>query len=150
MAYTKLFSFLLLSTLFLFSSLLPVESTVHRRFMRTKTTAAVAQFLGAHNSIRARHNLPLLQWSTKLANFAKWYANKRRGDCALIHSVSNYGENIFWGMRSRWKPSDAVAAWAAQEAYYDYKDNTCMPNKECLHYTQLVWRSTVKGWLCAN
>lgn len=33
-------------------------------------------------------------------------------------------------------------AWAAQEAYYNYKDNTCMPNKDCLHCTQLVWRNT--------
>ncbi|PIA42065.1 hypothetical protein AQUCO_02100130v1 [Aquilegia coerulea] len=104
----------------------------------------IAQFLSAHNKVRAKHSLPSLTWSNNLANYAKWYAEKRRGDCKLIHSVLNYGENMFWGMGTRWKPSDAVAAWAVQESYYNYRTNTCMRNKECLHYTQLVWRKTSK------
>ncbi|KAK2992534.1 hypothetical protein RJ640_004308 [Escallonia rubra] len=110
--------------------------------MITNPTTTITQLLNAHNAVRARHRLPPLKWNAKLAKYAKFYANKRRGDCALVHSDSNYGENIFWGKGNGWKPADAVAAWAAQEAYYNYKSNTCMAGKDCLHYTQVVWRST--------
>ncbi|CAL1353328.1 unnamed protein product [Linum trigynum] len=101
-----------------------------------------AQMLAAHNAVRARHRLPRLTWSTKLANYAKWYANQRRKDCRLVHSTGDYGENIFWGQGKRWKGTDAVKDWAAQEVYYDYGRDACMANRDCLHYTQLVWRST--------
>ncbi|KAJ8616557.1 hypothetical protein MRB53_035929 [Persea americana] len=57
----------------------------------------ITQFLNPQNEVRARHGLPLLKWDFKLAKFAKWYANQRRSDCALIHSSGDLGENIFWG-----------------------------------------------------
>lgn len=72
------------------------------------------------------------------------YANQRRGDCALIHSTADFGENLFWGGGKRWKPANAVAAWAAEGAHYDYSTNSCSAGDDCLHYTQLVWRTTVK------
>ncbi|OVA12430.1 Allergen V5/Tpx-1-related [Macleaya cordata] len=137
MATTKIMFFLIL---FLFSFFLAhVES---RRSLGMTQSAMITQFLTAHNKVRTKHGLPKLKWNSRLANYAKWYGNQRRGDCALIHSTANYGENIFWGKGKRWKPADAVAAWAAQEAYYNYRTNTCMANKECLHYTQLVWKNT--------
>ncbi|XXG90287.1 hypothetical protein AAC387_Pa12g2094 [Persea americana] len=77
----------------------------------------ITQFLNPQNEVRARHGLPLLKWDFKLAKFAKWYANQRR---------------------------NAVAAWAAEESFYDYKSNQCLRNKDCLHYTQLVWKSIAK------
>ncbi|XP_006845589.2 pathogenesis-related protein PR-1 [Amborella trichopoda] len=83
-----------------------------------------------------------LQWDSKLANVAKWWANQRRGDCALIHSTNNYGENIFWGAGKNWQPADAVTAWFAERAYYNYQTNSCQSNEDCTHYTQLVWRQT--------
>ncbi|KAK9688751.1 hypothetical protein RND81_09G008500 [Saponaria officinalis] len=80
--------------------------------------------------------------NTKLTNYAKWYANQRRGDCALIHSTGPYGENIFWGSENNWTPNQAVNVWSSQEAYYNYKANSFLPNKDCWHYTQVVWRSS--------
>ncbi|KAI3427612.1 SCP domain-containing protein, partial [Psidium guajava] len=100
--------------------------------------------ISSHNAVRAKHNLPPLKWSTSLEDYAKWYASRRRGDCTLIHSTSDYGENIFWGQGRRWTPKEAVTAWAAEEAYYNYNSNTCMAGRDCSHYTQLVWRTTQK------
>ncbi|MQL92148.1 hypothetical protein Taro_024765 [Colocasia esculenta] len=105
-------------------------------------TDTVAEFLNPHNAVRARHNVPPLQWSAALTQVARGYANQRRGDCALVHSTNDYGENLFWGEGRLWKPADAVAAWAAEEASYNYRTNTCKAGADCTHYTQMVWKRT--------
>lgn len=66
-----------------------------------------AEFLNSHNAVRARLGLPPLQWSYESENFAKPCANQRRGDCALVHSPGDFGENLFWGKGKRWKIADA-------------------------------------------
>ncbi|KAK4802568.1 hypothetical protein SAY86_000771 [Trapa natans] len=115
-----------------------------RSLQSTNATAAVIEFLRTHNAVRFKHGVPHLKWSTSLANYAKWYANRRRGDCALIHSSGAFGENLFWGGGRAWKPADAVADWAAEEASYDYGTNSCKGGAACLHYTQIVWKNSVK------
>ncbi|KAH7861018.1 hypothetical protein Vadar_020665 [Vaccinium darrowii] len=141
---TNLLLFLLLVSALLFSLLIhPSESTViHRRSTKSNPKVVVAELLNGHNSLRAGLNLPPLQWNTTLTSYAKWWANQRRGDCALIHSNSDYGENIFWGQGDDWTATEAVEAWEAEESYYNYESNTCMPNRDCTHYTQMVWRTT--------
>ncbi|PIA28601.1 hypothetical protein AQUCO_06800039v1 [Aquilegia coerulea] len=104
----------------------------------------IQDFLVPHNCIRANLGLRPLQWSEKLASFANSWANQRKKDCALIHSNTDYGENIFWGSGKDWTPSNAVAAWAAEKKYYNYKMNTCIQNKDCLHYTQMVWKQSLR------
>ncbi|KAK6927729.1 CAP domain [Dillenia turbinata] len=99
--------------------------------------------LGPHNVIRAKLGLPSLQWSEKIASFARYWAHQRQGDCALIHSDSDYGENLFWGSGKEWTPNKAVEAWAA-EKYYNYHANTCVQNRDCFQYTQLVWKQSLK------
>ncbi|KAM0939251.1 putative CAP domain-containing protein [Dioscorea sansibarensis] len=107
------------------------------------------QFLSGHNRVRAGLGLPPLQWSSSLANYASWWANQRIRDCAMIHSDSNHGENIFWGEGQGWRPEDAVTAWASEKRYYNYGSNSCQINEDCSHYTQMVWRSS--SWLgCAR
>ncbi|OVA12432.1 Allergen V5/Tpx-1-related [Macleaya cordata] len=136
--------FFFISVLLLSSSLLiinPVYS-LNRRVL-SPLPPSISTFLNPHNKIRAQYGLKPLKWSSTLANYAKWYAKQRRGDCKLIHSNSNYGENIFWGEGKRWMPADAISEWVAEKSYYNYKSNRCMPNQECLHYTQLVWKSTL-------
>ncbi|KAL5782896.1 hypothetical protein ACOSP7_007925 [Xanthoceras sorbifolium] len=153
MEIKPLFSYTLLATLLLFSSLHSLtfsHFTFHRRLLyNNKKPAhthinAIQQFLGPHNVARSKLGLPQLKWSKKLARFASWWANQRRGDCALVHSSSDYGENLFWGSGRDWKPSDAVEAWAEERSYYDYKSNRCVNNRDCLHYTQMVWRQSLK------
>ncbi|KAJ0031505.1 hypothetical protein Pint_14206 [Pistacia integerrima] len=83
-----------------------------------------------------------LQWDYKLENYAKWYANQRRYDCALQHSNGQYGENIFWGSGKDWTPAQAVAAWLSEKSSYDYWSNSCLGGSECGHYTQIIWSRT--------
>lgn len=127
----------LVTVFFLFSE---ANATAPRRALSSADT--IAAFLVPQNTVRAKLGLPPLQWSNNLVKFAKSYANQRRGDCALIHSTSNYGENLFWGKGNQWTISDAIAAWAAEQAYYTYSTNTCSPGADCTHYTQMVWRTT--------
>src|SRR5437870_4733894 len=55
------------------------------------------------------------------------------------------GENIAASAPpGHWAASDVVAAWASEAQDYDYATNTCAPGKKCGHYTQLVWRDSVR------
>ncbi|AEE85113.1 putative pathogenesis-related protein [Arabidopsis thaliana] len=104
------------------------------------------QFLFRHNLVRAARFEPPLIWDRRLQNYAQGWANQRRGDCALRHSVSNgefnLGENIYWGYGANWSPADAVVAWASEKRFYHYGSNTCDAGQMCGHYTQIVWKST--------
>ncbi|XP_047320399.1 pathogenesis-related protein PR-1-like [Impatiens glandulifera] len=107
------------------------------------STPTAAQFLGPQNVARAALRLPPLTWSNKLQQYAEAYANRRKGDCALIHSPENtYGENIFWGSGTDWSPAQAVELWLSEKQYYNYFSNSCEQGQECGHYTQIVWRNT--------
>ncbi|KAL5699283.1 hypothetical protein ACHQM5_030211 [Ranunculus cassubicifolius] len=141
------FSYALLGILLLSSSLpcLSLSDTNHaRRVLKPARTSTIQKFLIPHNRVRAKLGLRPLQWSEKLANFAKSYANQRKKDCALRHSNTNYGENIFWGSGKDWRPSDAVTAWADEKKYYNYKLNSCLQKEDCLHYTQIVWKESLR------
>lgn len=156
MEMRALFSYGLIGTFLLLSHSLPslsMSESSHefssqilpRRLLSTTTPySIIQQYLIPHNTIRTQLGLPPLKWSQKLSNFSYSWAIQRQGDCALIHSDTNYGENLFWGSGKDWKPGDAVAAWAAEKSYYNYYTNSCSSNQDCLHYTQMVWRQSLK------
>ncbi|KAK7265296.1 hypothetical protein RJT34_32914 [Clitoria ternatea] len=100
------------------------------------------QFLIPQNAARAAVRLRPLVWDQKLAHYAQWYANQRRNDCALEHSNGPYGENIFWGSGTGWKPAQAVSAWVEERQWYNYGKNSCAEGQMCGHYTQVVWSNT--------
>ncbi|XVF22377.1 hypothetical protein REPUB_Repub12eG0167300 [Reevesia pubescens] len=102
------------------------------------------QFLNAHNKARAHLGEPLFVWDETLASYAQTWANKRSSDCRMIHSYGPYGENIFWGGRDHWSPKDVVRSWVKEHRFYNRKSNACLPGKLCGHYTQIVWRDTIK------
>ncbi|CAN1811414.1 Pathogenesis-related protein PR-1 [Linum perenne] len=107
----------------------------------------VAQFMRPQNAARAALKLPPLRWDDRLARYATLYANRRRQDCAMVHSNGPYGENIFWGSGSGagWTPTHAVSAWVGEKKSYRYWSNSCGGGSEgCGHYTQIVWRRTVR------
>ncbi|XP_057953044.1 pathogenesis-related protein PRB1-2-like [Malania oleifera] len=100
-------------------------------------------FLQLHNEARRAVGVRPLQWDATLEAFAQNYAQQRFGDCALIHSGGPYGENIYVGYGEGF--TDAAAAmkyWVDEKNYYNYDSNTCAIGRECLHYTQIVWRNT--------
>ncbi|XP_020089643.1 pathogenesis-related protein PR-1-like [Ananas comosus] len=123
------------------SSCEPIRPRPSRRLLQS---TMLQQFLVPHNLIRGSLGLPPLQWSDALAGYASWWASQRSGDCALVHSDSDYGENIFWGAGAEWQPGDTVAAWAAESSFYDYGSNSCQPDQDCSHYTQIVWRNSLR------
>ncbi|KAL4188474.1 hypothetical protein AMTRI_Chr08g202490 [Amborella trichopoda] len=85
-----------------------------------------------------------MTWDDNVAAYAQNYANQRAGDCNLIHSGGQYGENLFWGWGADYSAADAVNSWVSEAADYDYNSNTCAAGKQCGHYTQVVRRNSVR------
>ncbi|KAJ1701713.1 hypothetical protein LUZ63_001492 [Rhynchospora breviuscula] len=101
-------------------------------------------YMNAHNKARAAVGVGGVSWDSTVQAYAQSYANKRKGDCKLIHSGGPYGENLFWGWGKDYSGIDAVDNWVSEKQYYNYNTNTCASGKVCGHYTQVVWRSTTK------
>ncbi|RWR77918.1 pathogenesis-related protein PRB1-3-like protein [Cinnamomum micranthum f. kanehirae] len=101
-------------------------------------------FLRAHNAARARVRVGPMTWDNNVAAYARNYANQRRGDCRLVHSGGPYGENIFWGSGREFTAADAVNSWESEKQFYNRNSNTCAAGKVCGHYTQVVWRNSVR------
>ncbi|RDY12534.1 Pathogenesis-related protein PR-1, partial [Mucuna pruriens] len=118
------------------------QATIVRTQKRQRSFAN--QFLIPQNAARAVVRLRPLVWDPKMVRYAQWYANQRRGDCALQHSNGPYGENIFWGSGTGWKPAQAVSAWVEERQWYNYEQNSCADGQMCGHYTQIVWNTTRK------
>jgi hypothetical protein len=92
--------------------------------------------------------LPALTWSADAAAVALAWAN----NCNYSHNTGRgqRGENIAASAPvGHWAIADAVSAWASEAQYYDYPSNTCAAGKECGHYTQLVWSTTLRAG-CAH
>ncbi|RVW17891.1 Basic form of pathogenesis-related protein 1 [Vitis vinifera] len=107
-------------------------------------------FLQLHNAARREVGVGPLKWDRTLEAYAKDYAKQRSGECELVHSGGPYGENIHWGYGGGY--TDVKAAmkfWLDEKQSYDYDSNCCMFRKECLHYTQIVWRNS-KRLGCAS
>jgi hypothetical protein len=113
----------------------------------------------AHNATRAALQLPALDWSTALADYAQQWADTLAGSCdAIVHrSDGVYGENIAMRNSSRltveYSAEEAVLAWAEEEMCWGFGsirgsetcDTSCTDalfSSGCGHYTQLVWRNT--------
>jgi pathogenesis-related protein 1 len=114
------------------------------------STAMVA----AHNHWRSEVGTPDMVWSESLAQTAQRWADHLSSDgcCAMIHSGSGYGENIYKVSPVAWSngrreiqsrsPQQIVDGWAAEAKDYDYENNTC--SGICGHYTQIVWRDSTE------
>lgn len=100
-------------------------------------------FVDAHNKVRAKEGLGPMTWDQKVATFAENYA-KQRVDCKLQHSdpaTHPYGENLFFGPEAT--AATAVEDWYSEKENYDYNTNSCLKGM-CGHYTQVVWRDSVR------
>ncbi|GMN55437.1 hypothetical protein TIFTF001_024553 [Ficus carica] len=100
-------------------------------------------FLNAHNSARAEVGVGPMTWESQIAAFSLQYLNTHISDCNMVHSVSQYGENLAWSS-GKLSGSDAVRMWVDEKADYDYNSNSCAPGKVCRQYTQVVWRNLVR------
>jgi pathogenesis-related protein 1 len=101
-------------------------------------------YLDGHNTARTEVGVPPLTWDDTVAAYAQNYANTHIGDCNLVHSQGgSYGENLA-GSPGDLSGADAVKLWVDEKASYDYNSNTCAAGAECGHYTQVVWRDSVR------
>ncbi|PON86808.1 Cysteine-rich secretory protein, allergen V5/Tpx-1-related [Trema orientale] len=101
-------------------------------------------YLNAHNSARAQVGVGPMTWDDGIAAFALQYANKHAGDCSMVHSgVPEYGENLAKSTGDLTGTS-AVNLWVQEKAYYDPNSNSCAVGQVCGHYTQVVWRNSVR------
>ncbi|OMO92159.1 Allergen V5/Tpx-1-related protein [Corchorus olitorius] len=100
-------------------------------------------YVNAHNAARAQVNVGPVTWDNTVAKYATDYANTRKGDCRLVHSGGRYGENLA-GSSGDLSGTAAVNLWVAEKPYYDYNSNSCTGGRECRHYTQVVWRKSVR------
>jgi pathogenesis-related protein 1 len=109
-----------------------------------------------HNQVRQMVQtatpLPALAWDPALAQTAAaWIAMCRdtEAPAGLIdHNPGRstghafyVGENVF-GAGGSATAQQAVTSWAGEKSNYNYDTNTC--NGVCGHYTQIVWRTSVK------
>ncbi|KAL9227996.1 hypothetical protein vseg_003621 [Gypsophila vaccaria] len=101
------------------------------------------EFLSAHNTIRAKYEVPPLEWDRTLARFARRHASELAKNCSMVHSGGQYGENLFWGKLDHWTPARIVEDWASEVQYFDLNSKKCTRDwTECGHFTQLVWAET--------
>ncbi|KAK1417569.1 hypothetical protein QVD17_26698 [Tagetes erecta] len=102
------------------------------------------EYVNAHNHFRQELNLPPMSWDETVAEYARSYANQRMNDCAMIHTKPphKYGENLACGPDLN--ATGVVFFWGREKAWYDYNTNTCEQGKKCGHYTQIVWKDSLK------
>jgi pathogenesis-related protein 1 len=106
-------------------------------------------WLDQHNAVRRAPQpapsspVPALTWSADAAAVAQAWAD----GCLYQHNSrrGQRGENIAASAPpGHWTASDVVRAWADEARDYDYASNTCTSGKQCGHYTQIVWRDTLR------
>ena len=100
-------------------------------------------YVSAHNAARSQVNVPNISWDNTVAAYAQNYANQRKADCQLVHSGGKYGENLAWSSGDM-SGADAVKMWVDEKAYYNYNTNSCASGKQCGHYTQVVWKNSIR------
>ncbi|GLT43055.1 hypothetical protein SLA2020_170290 [Shorea laevis] len=100
-------------------------------------------YLDAHNAARADVGVGPIAWDDTVAAYARNYLSQHIGDCNMVPSDGPYGENLAWSSAGL-SGTDAVAMWVNEKSNYVYNSNSCATNKECEHYTQVVWRNSVR------
>ena len=117
-------------------------------------SAEAQSWLDLQNAVRRNPQpppasaLPALTWSSTAATVAQGWAD----GCNYQHNAGrgDRGENIAASAPpGRWDIADVVGAWAGEAHDYDYGSNSCAAGKQCGHYTQIVWRDTLRAG-CAH
>lgn len=104
----------------------------------------IQEILDTHNIYRSDVDIENISWSEEVAVSAQAWAEQLAANCEFKHSSSDYGENIWAGTEGAFSPTDVVTSWGSEIADYDYESNTCAVDKDCGHYTQIVWENTTK------
>jgi pathogenesis-related protein 1 len=119
------------------------------------TREQAEEVVRAHNAWRRRIGVSPLRWAPDLATGAQARAEylATRG-CVFEHGPlpEDVGENLFRvgplqvegrkDERFAVTATQVVDAWGAESADYSPAGDTCAWNRQCGHYTQIVWATT--------
>jgi len=112
------------------------------------------ELVNSHNIWRTQVHLPLLKWSSTIAQTAQSNADslKSSRNCKPSHSATDLGENLFWASPIDYSdgssevqaisPTQVTDYWGSEKVDYDDSKNNCAISKICGHYTQMVWKTT--------
>ncbi|KAH9655440.1 SCP domain-containing protein [Citrus sinensis] len=115
-----------------------------RIHLSSANNATQQRYVHLHNEARRNVGIGIgMTWDKTLDDHAHSYAQKLKVDCIIEHSVSHYGENLAWADYD-FTVDHIVKMWVDEKQFYDYNSNTCAPNQMCGHYTQVVWRKSVR------
>ena len=119
------------------------------------TRAQADEIVRAHNAWRRRAGVPSLRWAADLATRAQARAAYLAAHgCVMEHGPlpEDVGENLAYAGPLHTKgrkdeqfvvtPTEVVDTWGAESADYSAANATCAANRECGHYTQIVWTTT--------
>lgn len=105
------------------------------------TLPEINELLAAHNDARYEQKLAAVTWNCHLAELAQEWADKsiyeHRDD-------SSYGENIFISGNSAEPIATVVKRWMLEKPNWNNETTICAPGKTCVHYVQIMWRSTTR------
>jgi pathogenesis-related protein 1 len=109
------------------------------------TNVEIKVLLTQHNSWRAKFNMPPLVWDATVAAVAQAWADQIAATGRFEHSQDGrYGENLWGGTAGSFPIASVVDGWGNEQDNYDVSTNTCAEDKECGHFTQVVWWNTTK------
>jgi len=107
------------------------------------TPAFIQEILAAHNAARAKVGTPALIWSDSLAKVAQDWADTLLKNGKFEHRpLAQYGENLHETRGGNDSPAEAISGWVAEQKDYNAATNECKTGRDCLHYTQVVSRSS--------
>ncbi len=110
------------------------------------TQEEIAELLSAHNRVRSEVKIAPIVWDCKLATYAQEWAVK----AVTAHRETDLGESIFVSSNAAEPIKTVVERWVREKDYWDNSKGTCQTGKVCNHYTQAVWKATLKIGCAAN
>jgi pathogenesis-related protein 1 len=121
------------------------------------TRAQADEIVRAHNAWRRRVGVPPVRWAADLAARAEARAGYLAAHgCVMEHGPlpEDVGENLYLAgpLHTEGRPdeqfavtaTEVVDAWGAESADYSSVHDTCAANRQCGHYTQIVWTTTTE------
>jgi hypothetical protein len=86
-----------------------------------------------------------MAWSNSLAAFAQQWADSLARSGKFVHrSESGHGENLFEIRGGKAVPSQVVGSWVDEKKDHQPSTHTCKSGAECRHYTQVVWKASLR------
>eukprot|EP00057_Strongylocentrotus_purpuratus_P025855 XP_011680329.1 PREDICTED: uncharacterized protein LOC105445895 [Strongylocentrotus purpuratus] len=105
-----------------------------------------------HNDYRrqvspAASNMEYMTWDDELAGWAQEWTDSCYYEHGFPEAAENerIGQNLWRGLVADLPDgSGPISSWWDEWQWYDYETDTCLPDKICGHYRQLVWDTSSK------